>query len=163
MQQSSLRVGLAADHAGYALKNALRASLEDCGYTVIDVGAHAYDAQDDYPDAVAELARALARGSVDRAVAICGSGMGACIAANKVAGVRAAPVQDAAAAAQCATAVAANMICLGARGLDAESAWTITLAFLRTPWRPDERSARWLEMLARVEQRRRRSVMVRTC
>ena len=82
-------VGVAADHGGFVLKEAVATSLRDSGYEVVDFGALRLDPADDYPDFIILLARAVAAGQVDRGVAICGSGVGASVAANKVPGVRA--------------------------------------------------------------------------
>ena len=84
-------IGVAADHGGFALKSELVARLRDAGYEIKDFGAMAYNAEDDYPDFIAPLARAVAAGEVTRGIAFCGSGVGACVAANKIAGARAAP------------------------------------------------------------------------
>ena len=85
-----MRIGIAADHGGYALKNRVSKVLQDQQVEVIDFGAEMFDPNDDYPDFVTPLARAVARQEVARGVAICGSGVGACVTANKVRGVRAA-------------------------------------------------------------------------
>jgi ribose 5-phosphate isomerase B len=89
-----MRVGIAADHGGFALKQTLAESLQSSGYEIADFGAYHFDAADDYPDFVIPLARAIAGGRVDRGVAQCGSGVGASVAANKVAGVRAGLIHD---------------------------------------------------------------------
>ena len=89
-----MRVGIAADHGGFALKRELVAQLCKAGHEVVDFGTGALDLDDDYPDFVAPLARAVVAGQVERGVAICGSGVGACVCANKVAGVRAALIED---------------------------------------------------------------------
>ena len=84
-----MRVGIAADHGGFELKQDLAASLRKSGFDVVDFGATALNDGDDYPDFVIPLARAVAGGEVERGVAVCGSGVGASIAANKVHGARA--------------------------------------------------------------------------
>ena len=81
-----MRIGIAADHGGFELKVQLTAALKAAGYEVTDFGAHELFSEDDYPDFVAPLARAVARGEVTRGLAICGSGVGACVATNKVPG-----------------------------------------------------------------------------
>jgi len=83
------RIGIAADHGGYELKEYLVRMLRDAGHEVIDFGDERPKLDDDYPDVVVPLAHAVACGEVDRGVAICGSGVGACVVANKVPGVRA--------------------------------------------------------------------------
>ena len=88
------RIGLACDHAGYDLKVQFATMLRDAGYEVVDFGSHMFKADDDYPDYVAPLARAVAANSVNRGIAVCGSGVGACVAANKINKVRACLVTD---------------------------------------------------------------------
>ncbi|HWU37954.1 MAG TPA: RpiB/LacA/LacB family sugar-phosphate isomerase, partial [Candidatus Acidoferrum sp.] len=85
-----MRVGIAADHAGYAMKEELVTRLREAGHEVIDFGANSLDTGDDYPDFVTPLARAVAAGTVERGVAVCGSGVGASVCANKIPGIRAA-------------------------------------------------------------------------
>lgn len=87
-------LGIAADHAGFTLKQELSKDLRAAGQDVVDYGADQLDPRDDYPDLVAPLARAVANREVKRGIAICGSNIGACIAANKIAGVRAGPCSD---------------------------------------------------------------------
>src|SRR5450759_5639084 len=87
-------IGIAADHGGYELKVQITAALKSAGYKVVDFGAHELVSGDDYPDFVIPLARAVANGDVSRGLAICGSGVGACVAANKMSGVRAALITD---------------------------------------------------------------------
>jgi len=89
-----MRLGIAGDHGGFELKNILVGLLREAGHDVIDFGPAALDVADDYPDFVIPLARAVAAGEVERGIAVCGSGVGACIAANKVPGARAALVHD---------------------------------------------------------------------
>ena len=92
MTRTLQRVGVAADHGGFELKMKLTDALKDEGFIIVDFGANELDKRDDYPDFVAPLARAVVRGDVQRGIAICGSGVGACIAANKVSGARAAMI-----------------------------------------------------------------------
>jgi ribose 5-phosphate isomerase B len=89
-----MRIGIAADHGGFELKVQLAAALRAAGNEVADFGAHEMVEGDDYPDFVVPLAKAVARGDVTRGLAICGSGVGACVAANKVPGARAALITD---------------------------------------------------------------------
>ena len=110
-----MRIGIAADHGGFELKVQLTAALKAAGYEVADFGAHELVTGDDYPDFVVPLARAVARGEVTRGLAICGSGVGACVAANKVAGVRAALITDSFSAHQGVEDDDMNVMCLGGR------------------------------------------------
>jgi ribose 5-phosphate isomerase B len=87
-------VGIATDHGGFALKEELVAKLRAAAHEIVDFGAHGLNPDDDYPDYVVPLARAVAAGNVDRGVAICGSGVGASVCANKVQGIRAALIHD---------------------------------------------------------------------
>lgn len=89
-----MRLGIAADHGGFELKKRLVSDLKGMGHDVVDFGAHELDSMDDYPDYVVPLALGVSRGEVERGVAVCGSGVGACIAANKVPGVRAGLIVD---------------------------------------------------------------------
>ena len=111
-----MRVGIAADHAGFALKEGLPKALRESGREVLDFGPSRLTPEDDYPDYVVPLARSVASGEVERGVAICGSGVGACVAANKVKGVRASLVHDIFSAHQGVEDDDMNVICLGARG-----------------------------------------------
>jgi hypothetical protein len=89
-----MRIGIASDHGGFALKAEIAAMLRLAGHQLLDFGAHALNPADDYPDFVIPLARAMAAGEIERGVALCGSGVGASIAANKIAGVRAGLIHD---------------------------------------------------------------------
>jgi len=89
-----MRVGIATDHVGFGLKEELVAQLRAAGHEVIDFGANTLSPGDDYPDFVTPLAGAVAAGQVERGVAICGSGVGASVCGNKIAGVRAALIHD---------------------------------------------------------------------
>ena len=89
-----MRIGIAADHGGFELKVQITAALRATGYEVVDFGAYELVIEDDYPDFVVPLAREVAKGEVTRGLAICNSGVGACVAANKLPGVRAALIVD---------------------------------------------------------------------
>src|ERR1035438_1064834 len=107
------RIGVAADHGGFELKEYLAGMLREADDEVVDFGDGQPKPDDDYPDFVVPLARAVARGEVDRGVAICGSGVGACVAANKVPGVRACLIHDSFSAHQGVEDDDLNMLCLG--------------------------------------------------
>jgi ribose 5-phosphate isomerase B len=109
-----MRVGIASDHGGFELKQEMVAHMRDAGHEVIDFGADALSLADDYPDFVVPLAHAVAEGKVDRGVAICGSGVGASVCANKIPGVRAALIHDHFSAKQGVEDDHMNIICMGA-------------------------------------------------
>src|SRR5881296_3947450 len=125
-----MRVGIAADDAGLAMKELLTKGLHESGHQVQDFGPSSLTPEDDYPDYVVPLARSVASGDVERGVAICGSGVGACVTANKVKGVRAALVHDIFSAHQGVEDDDMNVICFGARVLGYALAWELTKAFL---------------------------------
>jgi ribose 5-phosphate isomerase B len=146
-----MRVGIAADHAGLRLKGELDEALRVAGHEVVDFGARTADPGDDYPDYVIPLARAVARREVDRGIAVCGSGVGACAAANKVPGVRAALVHDSFSAHQGVEDDDMNVVSLGGRVVGAALAWEIVRAFLGARFSGEERHRRRLAKLAALE------------
>lgn len=146
-----MRVGMAADHGGFALKEQLRASLGEEGYQVVDFGAFALDEGDDYPDFVIPLAQAVAQGDVDRGIALCTSGVGASIAANKVAGVRAALIHDEFSASQGVEDDDLNVICLGSRVVDHAQASRLVGLFLTARFSAAERHRRRLAKVSLLE------------
>ena len=145
------RVALGTDHGGYALKTELMPWLQGLGYEVLDLGAHAFDAGDDYPDFAAVVARAVASGQAPRGIIICGSGIGACIVANKVTGVRASACQDTYSARQGVEHDDMNVLCLGARVIGAELAKEVVNAFLSAQFSGEERHRRRLQKLIDIE------------
>lgn len=147
----NMRVGLAADHGGFELKEKMAEELRAAGYEVVDYGAHEYQAQDDYPDFVTPLARAVARGEVDRGIAICGSGVGASVAANKIPGVRAALITDPYSAHQGVEDDDMNIMCLGGRVTCYALAWDLIQTFLKSRFKALPRYQRRLDKLAALE------------
>ena len=147
-----MRVGIAADHGGFELKEQVAKVLKAAGYEVVDLGAHSLDPADDYPDFIVPMAKAVAKGEVERAVAICGSGVGACIAANKVPGVRAALVSDVFSAHQGVEDDDMNMICLGGRVTGYALAWDLTRTFLTARFLGAERHRRRLAKIVTLEK-----------
>ncbi len=125
-----MRVGIAADHGGFSLKSEVAQSLRGAGHEVVDFGAYQLTPGDDYPDFIIPLARAVAAGEVDRGVAICGSGVGASIAANKVPGVRAGLIHDVFSAHQGVEDDDMNVFCLGGKVIGAALAWELIESFL---------------------------------
>ncbi len=139
-----MRIGIAADHGGFELKERIAAALRDGGHEVTDFGAHALKTDDDYPDYVAPLARAAGRGDVERGIVICGSGVGACIVAHKLDGVRAALITDYFSAHQGVEDDNMNVICLGGRVVGFELAMDLIGAFLSARFIGAERHRRRL-------------------
>lgn len=147
-----MRVGIAADHGGFDLKARLIEALNESGYKVVDFGAYALNPEDDYPDYIVPLARAVARREVNRGVAICGSGVGACVAANKVLGVRAALITDVFSAHQGVEDDDMNLICLGSRVTGYALAWDLVKTYLGACFKGAERFRRRLEKVATLEK-----------
>jgi ribose 5-phosphate isomerase B len=150
-----MHIGLAADHAGFELKEYLSARLRKAGYEVIDFGDSELKPGDDYPDYVIPLAHAIAKGIVARGIAVCGSGVGASIAANKVAGVRACLIHEKFSAHQGVEDDNMNMICLGGRVIDPVSAWEFTSIFIEAKFSGAERHTRRLAKIAELENTHR--------
>lgn len=136
-----MRVAVSGDHAGFELKETLLRRLADAGYEVTDLGAYSTEPVD-YPDVAAEAARAVVSGSAHRGIVICGSGAGACIAANKIRGIRCTLSHDTYSAHQSVEHDDANMLALGARVVGTELAWEIVAAFLEARFSGEERHAR---------------------
>ena len=147
-----MRVGIAADHGGFDLKIQLAAALKAAGYEVIDFGAHDLVAEDDYPDFVIPLARAVGEGKVNRGLAICGSGVGACVAANKVSGVRAALITDCFSAHQGVEDDDMNVMCLGGRVTGYALSWDLVKTFLSAQFKGDKRFSRRLAKVTALER-----------
>ena len=148
-----MKIGICTDHGGYALKKIIYELLIKMGYEVVDFGAFKQDDDDDYPDFVIPLARAIAAKDVHRGIAICGSGVGASIAANKVAGVRAALIQDHFSAHQGVEDDDMNLLCLGGRVTGFASAQELILAFLIAKFSGAERHLRRLQKIKQLENK----------
>jgi ribose 5-phosphate isomerase B len=144
-------VGIAADHGGFELKGFLAAKLREAGYAVTDFGDPQLQLDDDYPDFMIPLARAVAAGAVERGIGICGSGVGAAIAANKVAGVRASLIDENFSAHQGVEDDDLNLICLGGLVIGHALAWELTQTFLTAKFKGAERFRRRLAKVARLE------------
>ena len=147
-----MRIGVAADHGGFELKEYLKKALTDSGFEIVDFGAHALVPTDDYPDFVVPLARAVARREVDRGIAVCGSGVGAGMAANKIPGVRAAMVGDGFSAHQGVEDDDLNVLCLGGRVIGPALAWDLVQVFLAARFSGEERHRRRLAKIASLEK-----------
>ena len=146
------RIGIADDHGGFELKGQLTASLKAGGYEIVDFGAPELTIDDDYPDYVVPMARAVASGEVHRGLAICGSGVGACVAANKIPGVRAALITDPYSAHQGVEDDDMNVMCLGGRVTGPALARDLVQTFLNACFREDERFRRRLAKVAYLER-----------
>lgn len=147
----NLRVGIAADHGGYALKTELIRSLRGWGCAVEDFGAFRLDPSDDYPDFVIPMARAVASGAIARGIALCGSGVGVAIAANKLAGVRAALVHDVFTAHQGVEDDDMNVACLGGAVIGTRYALDLVHVFLNARFSGTARHQRRLEKVRALE------------
>jgi ribose 5-phosphate isomerase B len=147
-----MRIGIAADHGGFELKAQLTESLKAAGHEVMDFGAYELVSGDDYPDFVAPLARAVAKGEVTRGLAICGSGVGACVVANKVPGVRAALIADFFSAHQGVEDDDMNVMCLGGRVTGYAQSWELVKTFLNANFKGEERFKRRLEKISALER-----------
>lgn len=147
------KIGICADHGGFELKERITSFLKENDFQPIDFGAMKLDSTDDFPDYVIPLAKAVAAGEVFRGIAICGSGVGACIAANKIPGVRAALITDYFSAHQGVEDDAMNLICLGGRVTGYASAEDLVLAFLNAKFIGAERHIRRLEKIQDLENK----------
>lgn len=144
-------IGIAADHGGFERKEYLMKMLLEAKYIVIDFGNKELVPEDDYPDYIVPLAHAISKGIVTRGIAICGSGVGACIAANKVAGVRACLIHEKFSAQQGVEDDDMNMICLGGRVIDESLALKLTVIFLSAKYINVERHNRRLAKVRELE------------
>jgi transaldolase len=150
-----MRIGIASDHGGFGLKQQLEASLRGAGYAVVDFGAYQLNPADDYPDFIIPLAEAVASGSVERGIALCGSGIGASIAANKVPGVRAGLIHDVFSAHQGVEDDEMNVFCLGGKVIGPALAWELVEAFLAAHFSGAARHRRRVSKVEAVEKRTR--------
>jgi len=147
-----MRIGIAADHGGFGLKEDLRGRLTAAGHEILDFGGYRLEPGDDYPDFVVPLARAVATGKVERGIAICGSGVGASVCANKVPTVRAALINDHFSARQGVEDDHMNIICLGGRVMGIMVAWDLVETFLAAGFSQAERHLRRLSKVAALEK-----------
>jgi ribose 5-phosphate isomerase B len=146
-----MKIGLAADHGGYELKEKLHTWLLSLGYDIKDFGAYELNNTDDYPDFVIPLARAVANKEVERGVAVCGSGVGASVAANKIAGARAALITDHFSAHQGVEDDDLNILCLGGRVAGNMLALELVQCFLNARFTGEERHLRRLKKVQQLE------------
>ncbi len=147
-----MRIGIAADHAGFKLKEEILVALSETNIETVDCGAFHLNSEDDYPDFVIPLARGVSRGETERGIAICGSGIGACIAANKVRNARAGLIHDVFSARQGVEDDDMNIICLGAKLIEFPFAWELIQVFLGAHFSNEARFQRRLEKIGQVEE-----------
>ena len=147
-----MKLGIATDHGGFELKQQLMEYLRHKGHEVKDFGAYELDPQDDFPDFVVPLARAVSAGEVDRGLAVCGSGVGACIAANKINNVRASLITESYSARQGVEHDDLNLMCLGGRVIGIELAKELVDNFLKATYIGEERHKRRMDKVAKLEK-----------
>ncbi len=152
MNNPSNHIAIGADHGGFELKQQLLPFLKALGYTVIDTGAHSLDPLDDFPDFARAVAESVASGQAWRGIVICGSGVGASVAANKVPGIRASVCHDEYSARQGVEHDDMNVLCLGARIISAEQAKKFVTEFLHAQLLPDEKYRRRLNKVLSLER-----------
>jgi ribose 5-phosphate isomerase B len=146
-----MHLGIATDHGGFHLKEELLKRLRAAGHQVVDFGAYALSPDDDYPDFVIPLAQAVAAGTLERGIAVCGSGVGASICANKVHGAHAGLIEDHFSAAQGVEDDHMNILCLGGRTVGPEVAWDLVQTFLAAEFSQAPRHLRRLSKVAHLE------------
>jgi ribose 5-phosphate isomerase B len=149
-----MRIGICTDHGGFSLKEELVAQLGAAGYEVVDFGAQALNPSDDYPDFVIPLAESVAAGKVERGVAVCGSGVGASVCANKIPGARAALISDHFSAKQGVEDDHMNILCMGGRTVGPAVAWDLVQTFLAAKFSDAERHLRRLGKVAALDAKR---------
>jgi RpiB/LacA/LacB family sugar-phosphate isomerase len=152
-----MKVGVGADHGGFEMKQEIAERVKKEGHEVVDFGDKVYDANDDYPDFAIPLAHAVAAGQIERGILVCGSGVGASVAANKVSGVRAALCHDDFTARQGVEDDDMNVLCLGGRTMGIAVAWDCVLNFLHARFSGADRHRRRLAKVCQVESQCRAS------
>ena len=146
-----MKIVIGADHAGFALKETIAAELRAAGYEVVDVGAHEYIATDDYPDSAEAVARAVVAGAGEKGILVCGSGVGASIAANKIKGARACLCHDIYSAVQGVEHDDMNILCLGGQIVGPALARQLVKGFLGAKFDTAERFQRRLDKVLALE------------
>ena len=148
-----VNIVIAADHGGFALKQAIIPLLQSDGHKVIDLGASDFMQDDDYPDYAEKVGREINSGNARKGILICGSGAGASMALNKIPGIRASVCHDTYSARQAVEDDDMNVLCLGARVLGLSLALELSRTFLSASFRNEPRYRRRLEKLAEIERR----------
>jgi RpiB/LacA/LacB family sugar-phosphate isomerase len=146
-----MRIAIGVDHGGFPLKGPIVDYLTKAGHEVIDLGTHSTD-RVDYPDYAKAVGEAVLRGEAERGIIICGSGVGACVAANKLPGIRAGLCHDTYSAHQGVEHDNINVLCLGARVIGVELALELVRAFIRATFSGEERYRRRLAKVAEMEK-----------
>ena len=146
-----MKIAIGADHGGYPIKAEVIAILESLGHEVLDLGAHEYDGKDDYPDFARYVGQAIQHQQAERGIILCGSGVGACIAANKMKGVRASVCHDVYSAAQGVEHDDLNVMCLGGRIVGGAVIEGLVKAFAGAKFDTSERFVRRLEKVKAIE------------
>jgi len=146
-----MKIVIGGDHAGFALKQVLAEELKRAGHEIVDVGA--FDATpSDYPDFAQALGEVMQRGEAERGILICGSGVGACVAANKMRGIRAALISDTYSAHQGVQHDDLNVLCMGARVTGPALASEIVRSFVGATFQHEERFVRRLNKVLEIEK-----------
>jgi len=146
-----MKIAIACDHGGYPLKAPMIQIVESMGYEVLDLGANEYDQDDDYPDFARYIGTAIQHKNADKGVLLCGSGVGACIAANKMDGIRASVCHDVYSAHQGVEHDAMNVLCLGSRIIGPQLAEDLVRAFVAAVYSGEARHNRRLEKVNALE------------
>ncbi|MBI3961329.1 MAG: ribose 5-phosphate isomerase B [Deinococcus sp.] len=147
-----MRIAIGADHGGFPLKGRLVELLQSAGHQVLDLGTHSAEAVD-YPDYALAVGEAILSGRAERGILLCGSGVGACVAANKLPGIRAGVCHDTYSAHQGVEHDDMNVLCLGARIIGPELALELVRAFVQAKFSGEERHQRRLKKVLAIEQR----------
>lgn len=146
-----MKIAIASDHAGFPLKGPMAKLLKSLGHEVLDLGAHQFDPDDDYPDYARYVGQAIQHQQAERGILICGSGIGACVAANKMDGVRAGVCHDTYTAHQSVEHDDVNVLCIGARIIGICIAEEVVRSFVGAAFSGEERHARRLEKINAIE------------
>lgn len=150
-----MRIAIGADHAGYPLNERVIEELRAAGHELIDFGTHVGSRPDDYPDYALKVGQTIQHGEAEIGIIICGSGVGASVAANKLRGIRAALCGDTYSAHQSREHDDCNVLCLGTRVTGEELAMDIVRAFIAARFSGEERHRRRLEKVAEIEKTQR--------
>tara|TARA_A100001037_G_scaffold306859_1_gene357444 strand:- start:21897 stop:22340 length:444 start_codon:yes stop_codon:yes gene_type:complete len=146
-----MRIAIGADHAGYTLKEELKNTLKSMQFTIEDIGAFEIDPLDDYPDFAIKVANKVASGDCEKGIVICGSGVGASIATNKIRGIRASVCHDIYSAAQGVEHDDMNILCLGARIINCTLAKDLVVNFINAKYSGEERHERRLSKIKAID------------